>query len=127
MSIESTFHSSLIQDDAMSVPSRQAGQDRVPVAPWWHTASVIAVLGIGSVASSHQRGLPNLNIPGISVNLSGYLTVLAEEWLLVLFIWLWLRRKGLSMATLTSQRWASWKVAFRDVGLAFGFLMVGLR
>jgi CAAX protease family protein len=97
-----------------------------PVAPWWHTGFVLLVLAVGSAASSYEHGLPNFDIPGLSVRLSGYLTVLAEEWFLLLFIWLWLKRSGQSMASLTSGRWRSPRAFFKDVGLALGFLLVGI-
>jgi hypothetical protein len=82
-----------INQDAASTSLLLGNPARVPIAPWWHTVSILIVLGIGSAASFHERGLPDLKIPGLSVNLSGYLTVLAEEWLLVLFIWLWLSER----------------------------------
>ena len=62
----------------------------------------------------------------MSVNLSGYLTVLAEEWLLVLFIWLWLKRKELTIGSVTSNRWRTPRAALRDLGFGLGFLVVGI-
>jgi len=103
-----------------------ADPTRGPIAPWWHTSLVILILAVGSIASFYEHGLPNLNLPGLSVHISGYLTVIAEELLLVLAIWLWLKRSRLSMAILTSGRWRTARAFFRDVGLAFGFLLVGI-
>ena len=97
-----------------------------PTAPWWHTGVVLLVLAASSIASFYQHGLPNLNIPGLGVRLSGYVTVLAMEWLLALFIWLWLKRSGLAMASLTASRWQTPRAFFRDLGLALGFLLVGI-
>jgi hypothetical protein len=59
----------------------------------------------------------------ISVRLSGYLTVFAEEWLLVLLIWLALRHRGFSLGGLVSGRRQNLG-AFKDFGLAVGFLLV---
>lgn len=126
MSVERSVLPSNIDQDAASTSLLQGNPTRVPIAPWWHTVSILMVLGIGSAASFYERGLPNLNIPGLSVNLSGYLTVLAEEWLLVLFIWLWIKRKGLSMGSLTSDRWRTPRAALRDLGFGLGFLVVGI-
>ena len=100
------------------------GNMRKPIAPWWHTALVLLVLLMGSAASAHQQGLPNLKLPGMSVRLSGYLTVIAEEWLLVLLIWLVLKRRGLSIGSLVSGCWQNLGAFLKDLGLAVGFLLV---
>ena len=99
---------------------------KAAVAPWWHTVLVLLVLAFGSVASARQHGLANLNLPGMSVRLSGYFTVLALEWLLALFIWVALRRRGLSFATLVAGRWHSLRAFFKDLGFALAFLLVGI-
>lgn len=57
-----------------------------PLAPWWHT--LLVPLAAGSIASAYQHGLPNAHLPGIGSRLSGYFTVLAQEWFVVLLIWL---------------------------------------
>ena len=80
----------------------------------------------GSVASWYQHGLPNAHVPGISSRLSSYITVLAQEWLVVLLIWLALRRRGLSIGTLVSGRWPTLGSFFKDLGLAVGFLVVAI-
>jgi uncharacterized protein len=126
MSFHSGARPTNIGQQGTPTPLLTGDPARLPIAPWWHTASVLIVLGVGSVASFYQHGFPNLNIPGLSVNLSGYLTVVAEEWFLVLLLWLWLKRKGLSMATLTSDRWRTPKAALRDLGFGLGFLVVGM-
>jgi hypothetical protein len=99
---------------------------RKAVAPWWHTVLVVMLLAIGSVASAYQHGLPNANVPDISSRLSGYFTVIAGEWFLVLLIWLALRRRGLSIGSLVSGRWQTLGSFFKDLGLAGGFLVVGI-
>jgi len=96
------------------------------IAPWWHTAVVVLILGISSAASAYEHGLPNLNLPGMSVRLSGYLTVIAEEWLIVLVIWFALKQRGLSIGHLISGRWQNLRAFFKDLGLAIGFLCVGI-
>jgi uncharacterized protein len=101
-----------------------ADSTREPVAPWWHTLFVLAPIANGSVASWYQNGLPNANIPGMSSKLSGYFTVLVGEWFVVLLIWLALRRRGLSFATLVAGRWQTPGAFFKDLGLAFGFIVV---
>jgi membrane protease YdiL (CAAX protease family) len=83
-------------------------------------------IGIGSIASWYQHGLPNANLPGISSRISSYFTVLVIEWIPVLLIWLALRRGGLSIGTLVSGRWQTLGTFLRDLGLAVGFLLVAV-
>lgn len=97
---------------------------RQPIAPWWHTALVLAPIAIGSVASGYQHGLPNANLPGISHRLSSYLTVLVEEWFGVFLVWFALRRRGLSVGCLVSGHWQTPRAFFRDLGFAVGFIVV---
>lgn len=97
-----------------------------PLAPWWHTVLVLVPIAVGSIASAYQHGLPNAHVPGISSRLSGYFTILVEEWFVVLLIWPALRRRGLSIGTLVSGRWQTLGAFFRDLGLAIGFLVVAV-
>jgi membrane protease YdiL (CAAX protease family) len=101
-----------------------AVKTREPIAASWHTVLVLVLLGIASIASAYQQGLPNANVPGISLRLSGYFTVLAFEWFLVLLIWLALRRRGLSLGALVSGRWQTPSAFLIDLGLAVGFTAV---
>lgn len=97
---------------------------RSAIAPWWHTLLVLLPLTIGSVASGYQHGLEHANVPGISIRLSSYFTIMVEEWFVVLLIWLGLRRRGLS--SLVSGRWQTLGTFFRDLGIAVGFLVASL-
>jgi uncharacterized protein len=114
--------------DKMSPSTVSTTADSVtgPIAPWWHTMLVLAPLAVSSVASWYQHGFPNANLPDMSSRLSGYFTVLAEEWFIVLLIWLALRRRGLSFGTLVSSRWQTPAEFFKDLGLAVGFLVVAI-
>jgi CAAX protease family protein len=94
------------------------------VASWWHTVIVLAGLAGLSLATGYQHGLPNAHIPGLPVRPSSYLTILAAEWLLVWLIWLPLRSRGLSLASLVSGRWDRPRSFFRDLGIAVGFVIV---
>jgi hypothetical protein len=76
-----------------------------PIAPWWHTLLVLVPIAIGSIASWYEHGLPNAHLPGVSYRLSSYITVLLEEWFVVLLIWLALKRRGMSIGSLVSGHW----------------------
>ncbi len=97
-----------------------------PIAPWWHTLLVLVPIGIGSIASWYQHGLPNAHLPGVSYRLSSYFTVLLEEWFVVLLIWLAVRRRGVSIGSLVSGHWQTLGAFFRDLGLAVGFLVMAV-
>ena len=95
-----------------------------PIAPWWHTVLLLAIIGIGSLASFYEHGLPNLNLPGLSWRLSGYFTVIAEEWITILLVWLALRRKGVTVGSLVQGSWSTPGKFFRDLGLGIGLIIV---
>jgi membrane protease YdiL (CAAX protease family) len=97
---------------------------REPIAPWWHTILVLAPIAIASVASAFEHGLPNANLPGVSHRLSGYFTVIVQEWFGVFLVWLALRRHGLALGSLVSGHWQPPRAFFRDLGLAIGFMIV---
>ncbi len=109
---------------ASSTQITAADTRKQPIAPWWHSVLVLALLAIGSVASAYQHGLPNANLPGVSHRLSSYVTVLVQEWLGVFLVWLALRRRGLRVGSLVSGRWQTPRAFFRDLGLAVGFMIV---
>ena len=94
------------------------------IAPWWHTVLVLLPIAIGSVASAYQHGLPNANVHGLSHRLSSYTTVLFEEWLGVLLVWLAVRHKGSTLGTLVSGKWQRPRDFFRDLGIAIGFMIL---
>jgi hypothetical protein len=71
-----------------------------PVAPWWHTVLVLVVPMAGSIASAYEHGLPNAHLPGLSLKLSGYVTVLVEEWIGLLTVWLWLRYRDTKLRSI---------------------------
>jgi len=97
-----------------------------PIAPWWHTLLVLVPIAIGSMAGWYEHGLPNAHLPGVSYRLSSYITVLVEEWFVVLLIWLALKRRGISIGSLVSGRWQTLGAFFRDLAIAVGFLVIAV-
>jgi len=122
------MHASLTAIEPSQKPSHPALADtpREPIASWWHTVLVLLPIAIMSVASAYQHGLPNANLPGMSSRLSGYFTVIAVEWFVVLLIWLALKRRGLSIGSLVAGRWQTLKSFFRDLGLGVGLIVVAV-
>jgi membrane protease YdiL (CAAX protease family) len=107
-----------------TVVAASADTAREPIAPAWHTALVLLCIAAVSLASWYQHGLPNAHLPGMSARLSSYVTVLFQEWFIVLLIWLALRRRRISLGSLVSGRWQTPAAFFRDAALAVGFLVV---
>lgn len=107
-----------------SAAATSANTRTQPVAPWWHTVLVIAIIAVCSTASANQHGLPNANLPGLSHRLSSYFTVLVVEWFLVFLVWRVVRRRGLTVGSLVSGRWETPRIFFRDLKLALGFMVV---
>lgn len=99
---------------------------REPIGPWWQTVLILVVPAIVSVASWYQHGFANLHLPGMNSKLSGYVTVIAAEWLTVLLIWLSLRSRGRSIGDLVSGRWPTLGAFLKDLGIAIVFMVVAI-
>jgi uncharacterized protein len=65
-----------------------------PVAPWWHTAVVVALLVVTSVLSGWQAQRGTLG----SHHAGRYLSGIAVEWVLLLIVWWGLRAKRVALA-----------------------------
>lgn len=94
------------------------------IAPWWHTLVVLALIAICSIAGAYQHGLPYVHLPGLSDRLSSYFTVLLQEWLGVLLVWIALRSRGLNVLSLVSGRWQTARHFFKDLAIAIGFMVI---
>jgi membrane protease YdiL (CAAX protease family) len=93
-----------------------------PVAPWWHTALVLLIFAAGAVADRHHF----VSIPParLSARASEYIAILLMEWLVVLLIWVELRRRKLSLNVLIAARWRKASTILKDLGWAIAFLLV---
>jgi uncharacterized protein len=110
-----------------SVPAPQsAPAPSAPVAPAWHTMLLLLVLAAGSVLSAYEQGFPNAHLANVSWRMSGYLTVIVEEWFLVLLIWPALRSRGVSLGSLISGRWQTLRSFFVDIALGIGTVVVAV-
>lgn len=91
------------------------------VAPAWHTAVLVAfLLGISALGArtGHFGGSRYGRV-------GGYVWVMFLEWMMVAFIWYGVRRRGGRLSDLIGGRWTRLRDVFRDLGIAFGFLIVG--
>jgi membrane protease YdiL (CAAX protease family) len=102
--------------------STQAGTDSThsAIAPAWHTVIVLFVLlGFSFLGA---RGLPGISAHGRA---PGYVLIMAMEWVVVVFIWYGVSRRGIRMTDLVGGNWARPVAVLRDLGIAIGFLVVG--
>jgi membrane protease YdiL (CAAX protease family) len=92
----------------------------------WHVSVVLAVIAGMSLLGFIQHSPPYIDIPGLNFRLSGYLTIITIEWLLVLFIRHAQHQQGESIAGLAGGSWPNWRSGLKDFGLAISFLLVGM-
>lgn len=95
-----------------------------PIAPWWHTALLVALfLGIAMSGAFFQRQAhsePRMLQQHPNV-VPLYLSATAMEWGLFVYVWRGgLRRTGTKLSELIGGRWASAKDVLVDIGLALG-------
>jgi uncharacterized protein len=98
------------------------------IAPWWHTASLVAlflVLAVGGAFFQRRaRAEPGMLQQHPQVVLL-YLSLMAMEW--GLFVWVWrggLRKTGTKLRELIGGKWASARDVLVDCGIALGLWSV---
>ncbi len=107
---------------ASELPENQSAK---AIAPLWHTAAVLVALFGYSALSAHFHGVaPRRFYAGKPHTLTaGYLIAALFEWLLVAFLWFGVRLRGATLRTLLGNRWVKPLAFFRDLGIAFVFLI----
>ncbi|MFI5167004.1 MAG: type II CAAX prenyl endopeptidase Rce1 family protein [Thermoanaerobaculales bacterium] len=94
------------------------------IAPWWHTVLLVGlfllITAAGAVFQHHVQTAPGTSHehPHLAPL---YLSLIAMEWGLVLYVRKGLWRRGVLLHDLIGRRWASWRDIVRDLILAFGF------
>lgn len=111
--------------DVHSMPEPPAVR---PVAPWWHTTLLVAMLvGLALAGALFQRNelaKPPVT-PSPTAVLQLYLSLIAMEWALIYYVWkVGLRRTGTSLRELIGGRWGSARDVAVDVAL--GLLVWGV-
>ena len=98
------------------------GSRPTAIAPWWHTALLIAFFAIMAVAGARLRHAAGARADLIDHRpnaASLYVGLIIGEWGLVYYIWkAGLRRTGTTMAQLVGGAWASPRMVFLDGFLA---------
>ena len=94
------------------------------LAPLWHTAMLLSLLGVAcvDVFTQHLTKHPALrwHMPQPS-HTAGYLLTLAWEWILLALVWWGLRMRGTPLRQLFGLRRAAATELWMDIAIALGF------
>jgi membrane protease YdiL (CAAX protease family) len=105
--------------------------DRVPdswpvqphaIAPWWHTAIMVAFILTVSVLTSLEsraRGLSGNHV-------QRYLLGMGWEWVLAAFAWWGMRMRHVTVRQVLGKRRGGWRMWARDFGVAMTFWLISL-
>jgi uncharacterized protein len=100
-----------------------SGEWPVPVsaiAPWWHTALMVALLVTVSVSSGMEaktRGFGGNHI-------KRYLVAMASEWFVAALVWWGIRMRHIPVRQVLGVRRGGWKEWARDFGVALLFWLM---
>jgi uncharacterized protein len=98
------------------------------IAPWWHTVSVLGIFAFfawrGAMAAAHPPADGGNVGPSTSAYLVQNSVILAEEILMVVWIWAGVHWRNHTLADLVRGRWASWRDAARDLAIALPFWVI---
>src|SRR5260221_2911797 len=84
------------------------------IAPWWHTLILVAIVLVNSYFSGSKIGGAKLNRPAL------YLSSVAQDLVLLAFIWFGLRLRKVTLRELIGGAWDGINLLI-DAGLAAGF------
>ena len=90
------------------------------LAPWWHTVALIAILMGLSLGQAHTVG----DVVRRHGHLPLYISTILFEWIMVAFVWLGIRRRGLRLRDLIGGKWRSPEDFLLDVAIAAAFWIV---
>lgn len=100
--------------------SRPGARTSSLIAPLWHTVLIVAIL----LTFSFLGAAPQKQAaPGPYSRIVVYSGTFLFELIIVVLIWFWIRRSGLSMRDLIGGRWPTVESFLLDLALAIGFLI----
>ncbi len=107
----------MMADTVTTPPQLYESSGRNPVAPVWHTTFfILLIVGLSSLQATK---LPMIEARGRT---QLYLTAIAFEVALVLYVWLLgVRPRGKSLSDLVGGKWAKPMDVLRDIGVALLF------
>jgi membrane protease YdiL (CAAX protease family) len=97
------------------------------IAPAWHTIVFISIFVGLSVAGGFFRHAakqqPQAAVPSGNA-VSGYISIVVFEWLLVLYVRMGVHKRGVRLRDLVGGRWATPKDVMKDIALGAGLWAV---
>jgi uncharacterized protein len=93
------------------------------IAPFWHTSLLVAIfvgLALGGALFQHRAGVDPGMLQQHSNMVPLYLSLLAMEWALFLYVRKGVHLTGLSLRTLVGGRWTNARGVAVDISLALG-------
>jgi len=97
------------------------------IAPAWHTIVFIAIfLGLSVVGGFFQHAAkqqPQAAVPSCNA-VSGYISIVVFEWLLVLYVRMGVHKRGVRLRDLVGGRWATPKDVMKDIAVGAGLWAV---
>jgi membrane protease YdiL (CAAX protease family) len=97
------------------------------IAPAWHTILFITIfVGLSVIGGFFQHAVnqhPQATVPRGSA-VPGYVSVLVFEWLLLLYVRMGVRKRGVRLRDLVGGRWATPKEVMKDIALGAGLWAV---
>lgn len=115
-----------VSDNATEAPTELASawpRRSHPVAPWWHTAILVAVIvGISTLGSFHFRAASF----AAGSHIKRYTFTIAWEWLLALLAWWGLRMRRTPLREILGVHRTGLKEWARDFGIALLFWVMAV-
>ena len=114
--------------DSAAPSASQARPKRKLIAPWWHTLSVLGIFAFfawrGAIAATNSGAASGEAGPSTNAYLVQNLILIAEEILMVVWIWAGVHWRNRTLGDLVRGRWASWRDAARDFAIAIPFWVI---
>lgn len=97
--------------------------NRRPVAPLWHTVGLLLFLALITYGGVRTHGTTTKASPATNL-IRLYLSVMAGEWMLLLYVWRGIRRKGTTLRELIGGNWVDASAFGRNFAIAVLFWFV---
>ena len=99
------------------------GTNRRHVAPLWHTVGLLFFLALITYGGVRTHGTTTKASPATNL-IRLYLSVMAGEWMLLLYVWRGIRRKGITLRELIGGNWSDASAFGRNFAIAVLFWFV---
>jgi CAAX protease family protein len=108
--------------EPVPAPPLPATEETGLIAPLWHTAIIVSLILLNSFAGSSKLSA----VHGSPARILLYASTFVTQFVLILFVWFGIRRRGVRLRDLIGGRWKTVEDLLLDIALAVGFLIVSL-